>query len=84
MTQTETNAVTIDSKSLKWRFKCPSGHTSWSPTNHHFWCQSCARAHDPDATPEFYELRDMKTGRKLSRDDVNLRIPDRPAQVAGN
>jgi len=35
--------VRIEDRMDRWRFTCPRGHRSWEPTNHHFWCQQCAR-----------------------------------------
>lgn len=46
------------------RYTCPRGHRNWDRTNNHIWCQSCAREsrQDERVTPEYYELRDAKTG----------------------
>lgn len=46
------------------RYTCPRGHRNWDRTNSHIWCQSCARIapQDERVTPEYYELRDTKTG----------------------
>lgn len=66
--------VTIDPEDDddRWRFVCPGGHRSWVATNHHFWCQSCANSHDPNAEPEFSELVDLEKDRVLERDEVEL------------
>jgi len=55
-----------DEESLRWR--CPNGHSNWSPTNSHIWCQSCARQaqHDPEVDAEHYEIRDAKTDETIS------------------
>ncbi|WP_331232737.1 hypothetical protein [Natronorarus salvus] len=45
------------------RFRCPNNHTSWSPTNSHVYCSSCAQHVDLD--PEHYELFDAKTGERI-------------------
>ena len=52
----------------RWRFTCPNGHRSWEPTNSHFWCRQCANHWDVD--PEFYHLRDRKTGQLLAREQI--------------
>ncbi|WP_227357630.1 hypothetical protein [Haladaptatus salinisoli] len=60
----------IDTPTAKWRYTCPNGHTSWEPTNSHFWCHQCSRL--PDAEAEFWKLRDRKTGERLAREKVVL------------
>ena len=62
--------VRIEDEADRWRFLCPRGHRTWEPTNHHFWCQLCARRDDADGV--FYELRDQKTDTLLKRDRVQL------------
>jgi hypothetical protein len=62
--------VRIEEKDDRWRFVCPRGHRTWEPTNHHFWCQQCARADECDGV--FHQLRDKKTGREYERDEVQL------------
>ena len=62
--------VRIEDDADRWRFLCPRGHRTWEPTNHHFWCQLCARRDDADGV--FYELRDQKTDALLKRDRVQL------------
>ncbi|MFD1641459.1 hypothetical protein [Halohasta litorea] len=63
--------VDIENRRDRWRFTCPNGHRSWEPTNHHFWCQRCARHREVDGV--FYDLRDRKTGELLDRDKVRLK-----------
>ena len=48
----------------KHRWECPAGHKSWERTNAHIWCHACARAMDqnPDADPEWFQLRDTSSG----------------------
>jgi len=71
-------SVTInpdEDETIKWRYRCPRCEsTNWSPTNNHWYCHRCARelAHSDEATPEFYELVDMKTGERLRREDVRI------------
>nr|WP_245545372.1 hypothetical protein [Halomicrobium katesii] len=55
---------------------CPRGHRSWEPTNHHFWCASCARTDGVDGS--FNELRDRKTGELHERERVRLVTPTGP------
>jgi len=62
--------VRIENEMDRWRFTCPRGHTRWEPTNHHFWCASCARVETIEAS--FDELRDRKTGRLYERESVRL------------
>lgn len=73
-TQPSGAVLTINSSNdiERWRFVCPNGHTQWEPTNNHWWCRECANSHDPDATPEFYELLDRKTGETFERDEVRI------------
>lgn len=62
--------VAIEDELDRWRFTCPRGHRSWEPTNHHFWCASCARVNGVDGV--FHELLDRRDGRLLAREDVRL------------
>jgi len=61
-----------DEEPLRWR--CPNGHSNWSPTNSHIWCQSCARAaqHDPEVDAEHYEIVDAKTDETISWSAVDF------------
>lgn len=65
--------VRLEGRMDRWRYTCPWGHRSWEPTNCHFWCQQCARTLSDDVEPEFYELRDRKTGDLISREEIFLR-----------
>ena len=65
-----TETVQIDDRADRWRWVCPNGHRSWEPTNHHFWCQACARRAELDGV--FQQLMDKKTGRQYAREDVRL------------
>jgi hypothetical protein len=58
----------------RWRWRCPNGHTDWSPTNNHLWCKGCLRAHEggADVDPEHYELVDAQTGEPVSWSAVRL------------
>ena len=62
--------VEIEDETDRWRYTCPRGHTRWEPTNHHFWCATCARSESVDGS--FHELRDSKTGRLFERENVQL------------
>jgi Fe2+ or Zn2+ uptake regulation protein len=64
--------VRIEDRTDRWRFTCPRGHRSWEPTNHHFWCQQCARVEGVDGV--FYELRDRKSGGCFEREQVRLLV----------
>ena len=64
--------IKLESRRDRWRFLCPEGHRSWEPTNEHFWCATCARAHADDVEPSFDQLRDQKTDELLDRDEVEL------------
>jgi len=71
-----TQTVRLENETDRWRYRCPNGHTTWEPTNHHFWCASCARMDDVD--PSFDELRDDATGEHYARDRVRLEAPAGP------
>ena len=68
--------VRIEDRMDRWRYVCPRGHRSWEPTNHHYWCQKCARYDGVDGV--FYELRDKKTGAEIPRERVRLVTPVGP------
>jgi hypothetical protein len=68
--------VRIEDLTDRWRFTCPRGHRSWEPTNHHFWCQQCARRGDVDGV--FHELRDRKSGDRFDREQVRLLVASGP------
>ncbi len=76
MSTEKKQTVEIENRQDRWRFTCPVGHRSWEPTNHHFWCQKCARR--PDVDGVFYELRDQKTGELVDRKRVRLVTPAGP------
>lgn len=69
--------IRLDDETDRWRWRCPRGHRNWEPTNHHFWCQTCAQAteHDDDVDPTFEELRDGSSGETFERDELTLRRP---------
>lgn len=60
----------IEDEASAMRLRCPNGHTSIGPTNHHWWCPSCARYGDED--PEYDHAIDAVTGEKLAREDVKV------------
>lgn len=62
--------INLDKHVDRWRWACPNGHRNWEPTNEHFWCQQCARAHDLD--PVFHELHDTRSGETYERDELRL------------
>jgi hypothetical protein len=68
--------VRIENAADRWRFTCPRGHRDWEPTNHHFWCAACARMDDVDGV--FDELRDVRDGGLLERDQIRLLTPFGP------
>jgi 5-methylcytosine-specific restriction endonuclease McrA len=76
MSRDDRTVVRIEDRTDRWRFVCPNGHRSWEPTNHHFWCQKCAR--DPELEGTFEELHDKKTDDLLERDEVLLLTPVGP------
>jgi len=73
---TSKELVRIENERDRWRYVCPLGHRTWEPTNHHFWCQQCARRDDVDGA--FYKLRDRKTDALLVRHQVQLVTPTGP------
>lgn len=67
--------VRIDRRGLdRWRYRCPRGHTSWSPTNSHAWCKSCRQEAEngEDVDPEHYELLDIQTGEEIGWSRIEL------------
>jgi 5-methylcytosine-specific restriction endonuclease McrA len=68
--------VRIEDRTDRWRFTCPNGHRSWEPTNHHFWCQQCARHDGADGV--FHELLDQTSGERYEREQVQLLTPHGP------
>ena len=66
--------INVDDAMDRWRYRCPHGHTSWEPTNNHFWCQACSRAekHHDDIDPSFDTLVDQRSGEELHRSEVEI------------
>lgn len=62
--------IDLDDTIDRRRYRCPRGHCDWEPTNHHYYCASCARSWEFDG--EFERLHDQKTGELLERDEVTL------------
>lgn len=62
----------------KHRWECPAGHRSWERINDHVWCHACSRecTHNPEADPEWYELRDTGSGELVDIDDLLEKWPD--------
>ena len=76
--------IVITSDAEKWRLVCRAdelhgadeAHTNWFPIDGKFRCWSCAQARQahPEIDPEYDQLRDRRTGRLVSRDDIVLAI----------
>jgi hypothetical protein len=66
--------VVVDRRTQKWRWRCPNGHSNWSRTNNHIWCESCLREneHGEDVDPEHYHLLDAKENRLVPWTRVEL------------
>lgn len=62
----------IEEKSDFSRLRCPNNHSAIGPTNHHWYCKTCASLPDPDIDPEFDRVRDAKTGYTYNRDEVDI------------
>lgn len=62
--------IEIEDSHDRWRFRCPNGHTTWEPTNYHFWCQKCAQRPGVDAT--FQRLYDQREDREVEREEIRL------------
>jgi hypothetical protein len=62
--------IDLQDETDRWKWVCPRGHRSWEPTNHHFWCQKCARLDGADGV--FHELRNRANGELVERDDLRL------------
>ena len=62
--------INLEDESDRWQWVCPRGHRTWEPTNHHYWCSSCANSYEFDGV--FYELRNLTTGELVERDNVRL------------
>jgi hypothetical protein len=73
-----TEEIHLEDETDRWRWVCPSGHRSWEPTNHHFWCANCARNSEADGV--FYELRNKATGEVHDREQIRLLTPAGPYQ----
>lgn len=56
------------------RYRCPNGHTSFTRTNNHIWCQSCAdaAARGLDVEPEHYAILDARTGEEIPWSAVEI------------
>jgi len=78
----EQTKIELNDETDRWRYRCPQGHTNWEPTNHHFWCASCARKWEVD--PEFDELLDQETGKVYERDQVQLLTKAGPYEHGGS
>lgn len=70
--------IHLEDETDRWKWVCPNGHRNWEPTNHHFWCQTCARKQDADG--EFHELRNKATDEIRDRDELELLTPAGPYQ----
>lgn len=84
----ENKPIQIETIAQKWRFECPNGdvgegHTNWFPIDGVFRCHGCSdlRVHDPTIEPEYEFLRDKKTGRLVSREELELKIERGPAKA---
>jgi len=64
--------IMLNDKADRWKWVCPNGHRSWEPTNHHFYCASCARAIEENIDSDFYEIENLATGEKRTRDQISL------------
>jgi len=64
-----TRRIELDDDIDRLRYRCPKGHTSWEPTNNHFWCATCARR---DADAAFTHLVDHKTREEIPRSEITL------------
>lgn len=62
--------INLDDEHDRRKWRCPLGHMSWTPTNCHFWCESCSKSWDVD--PEFEQLTNDVTGETLERHEVTL------------
>jgi 5-methylcytosine-specific restriction endonuclease McrA len=68
--------IHLEDKTDWWKWVYPNGHRNWEPTNHHFWCETCASNYDADG--EFDELRNKATGEVHDRDQLKLLTPGGP------
>jgi len=76
MSVDEKKTVRIEDENDRWRFTCPRGHRDWEPTNHHFWCVTCARTEGLDGV--FDALLDQTNGELYDREEVRLLTPAGP------
>jgi len=76
MSESDKKTVRIEDENDRWRFTCPRGHRDWEPTNHHFWCATCARTEGVDGV--FNDLLDQKDDDLYARDEVRLLTPVGP------
>jgi len=68
--------IVLTDEADRWRYRCPRNHTTWEPTNHHFWCASCARSNLADASFDY--LRDAETGKEYERHEIRLETETGP------
>ena len=72
----QTTEVVIDRSDAldRYRYTCPRGHTTFSPTNSHLWCGSCRQEneHGADVDPEWYVVYDKKNDEKIPWENVTL------------
>ena len=64
-----TEAIDLDDETSRWRFRCPRGHTRWTPSANHFYCKECAAQ---DGSGTFQRLWDRQTNERLSRAEVTI------------
>jgi hypothetical protein len=67
--------IDLDYTIDRWKWRCPRGHTSWEPTNCHFYCTACAdqASQGEPVEPTFEELTNQQTGETVPRDRLVLR-----------
>lgn len=66
--------IPLDDEVERNAYRCPLGHTSWEPTNEHWYCPYCARNWDADG--DFDYLIDDRTRERYKRDEVVLTYAD--------
>lgn len=57
---------------IVWKYRCPNGHRSFTPTNGGIWCKECAN--DPDTDdPHWHAILNVQTDEEIPWSAVVLK-----------
>lgn len=70
------STIVISSEREKWRLECPDGHKNIRVWDGVFSCTTCKRNRDggEDTATVYETIRDTKTGRMVTREDITFQI----------